>query len=599
MALEQLTPGDRSSSIYPTPFFDISSTYQPPTLQELFKWTRYFYLTDPTISSVVNKMSYYPVTRLIYESDEEHSRVYENILEHNLDINTKLIQIGVDYYVFGNCYLTFRQPVTRLGTCQKCNNKQEISEYKKIQTRFGKRVGLTWTAYCTKCHIRGTIKVEDFNVKESNKFTLIFWDPLNIEVEVSPVSNNSKYIYNIPEKIKKEITENNQDALYSTPFSFLKATLDPESAGRVVLSKSSLFHFKRPGITQDDTNRGYGTPLVLPAIRLIHYMSILRKHQEAIAYEHIVPMRVLTPAAAQGMNPYQHVNLPAWQGQVQEQVKRWRQDPNEFLITSVPLKLINVSGDARGLFVTPELQFVRRQIISSMDVPIEFIDGGLQWSGSSVSIRILENQFISYRSRLQRFIDWLIVQIANIKGMEKITIRMADFKAADDSARRKLLFDLNQSGKLSNKGLFDDLGIDYDEESKLIHTENINNTKNQSEIMQIQSEAEAKVQVSQQIAGMELQKEIQKKFTPDPELIEKVIKLLGVLAPEAIKSILMNIQMNNEGLYTAVYQGLFPQKEQPKPRGKARATPSKPKQQSKQEKPLPVSKPPRGKDKTI
>ena len=593
MALDQLTQGERTSSIYPTPYFDISSTYQPPTLQELFRWTRYYYLTDPTISSVVNKMSYYPVTRLIYETDQEHSNVYEEILEDNLDINTKLIQIGVDYYVFGNCYITFRQPVRRIGTCQRCDEKQEISEYKKIQIRYGKRNGLMWTAYCAKCHNRGSIKVEDFNVKESNKFMLIFWDPLNIEVEVSPISNNSKYIYNIPEDIRKDITENNQDTLYSTPISFLKATMDPESQNRVVLSKSSLFHFKRPSLTQDDKNRGYGTPLVLPAIRLIHYMSILRKHQEAIAYEHIVPMRVLTPAASQGMNPYQHVQLPAWQSKIQEQVKRWRQDPNEFLVTSVPLQLINVSGDARGLFVTPELQFVRKQIISSMDVPIEFIDGGLQWSGSSVSIRILENQFISYRSRLQRYLDWLILQIANIKGIKKINVRMADFKAADDSARRQLLFNLNQSGKLSNKGLFDDLGIDSDEEKKLIHSENIEDAKNQSEIMQVQSEAQTKVQISQQIAAMELQKEIQKKITPDHKLVEKVIKLISVLEPDTIKEILMNIETNNQELYSAVYTNLFPQKEQPRPKSKAQAT------RPKQLKPLPESKPPRRKDAVI
>ena len=339
MSSEQLLQGERNSSLYPTPYFDISSTYQPPTLQELFRWTRYYYLTDPTISSVVNKMSYYPVTRLIYEDEEEKSRIYENILENNLDINTKLIQTGVDYYVFGNCYITFRSPVKRFGTCKKCNEKQEISEFKKIQAKFGKRSGLTWIAYCEKCHIRGTIKVEDFNIKDSNNFTLIFWDPLNIEVEVSPISDKTKYIYNIPEKIQKGISESDQESLYTTPFSFIKATLNPDAAGRVVLSKSSLFHFKRPSVTQEDANRGYGTPLVLPAIRLIHYMSILRKHQEAIAYEHIVPMRVLTPTARQGMNPYQNVDLPAWQSKINEQVKRWRQDPNEFLITSVPLEL--------------------------------------------------------------------------------------------------------------------------------------------------------------------------------------------------------------------------------------------------------------------
>lgn len=599
----------RFQSLYPSPFFRIADTFQSPTVKELFRWCKYFYLTDGTIQTVVSKLSQYPITRLIYEDVDEYSKVYENIFEKKLDVNTSLVTIGTDYFTYGNCYVSIRPPMKRMAKCNKCKKTQEINSFHRIQVRYMKRGGLMWTALCSECGLRGSIKVSDYNSKDSDEFKLIFWDPLLIDVNHNSISGRDKYIYSIPDSIKKDISENNQEALYDTPLPFITAILSTESHGRIVLSKSSLFHFKRPSLTTDDANRGYGLPLILPAMKLIYYINVLRRHQEAIAHEHITPLRVLHPVGQQGMNPYQHVNLPAWQTKIKDQVKKWRQDPNEFLITSVPIGLTNVGGDARGLFVTPEIQFVRRQIISSMDVPIEFIDGGLQWSGSSISIRILENQFISYRTRVQRFIDWLVDQVSGLKGIKKISVRLADFKAADDVSRRQVLVNLNREGKLSNKSLFDDLGMDYEEEKKVIHEENVEIANHQTEIMKIQSQAQSEAAVSQQIAAMELQKEMQKKMSPEPETIEKVLKLFNVLEPETLRKILLDMQRKNEALYTAIYAKLFGQEEgKPKQEKETKPVLAPPQvqgalvqnpQQKQLTNQLPTAKPPRRKDSPV
>jgi hypothetical protein len=562
----QSTSDSRFSSIYPTPFFSVSDTYMPPTVKELFRWCRYFFLTDGTIQAVISKLSQYPITKIIYEGDEKSEQVYKEIFEQNLDIHTRLISIGMDYNVYGNCYIGFRPPVKRLGTCGTCRKTQGIQNFLKLQVKFNKRTSprLNWVGLCVECKARGPMKVKDEVIKESDEFKLIFWDPLLVEIEHNAVSGRSKYIYSIPDILRNQIAGGHQDVLYDTPMSFIEASLSVESGGKIVMDKSRLFHFRRPAVTTDDTNRGYGLPLILPAMKLIYYMNILRRQQEAIAHEHIVPLRILHPLqTSAGMNPFQHANLPQWTGIIKNQVKKWRQDPNEFLITSVPAGIINVGGDARGLFVTPELQFTRRQIISSMDVPIEFVDGGLQWSGSSVSLRILENQFISYRSRVQRFIDWLIHQVSSHKGIEKVKVRMIDFKAADDVSRRNILVNLANANKLSRKTLYAELNMNYDEEQEAIKEEAISDAKNQSEVMKMQAQTQADITVAQQLANMEISKIIEQQTTPEPEMVEKTVKLLAVLSPESIQKIMSDMQRKNEAMYQAIYARLLG-KEQPK-----------------------------------
>src|SRR5271166_3899314 len=55
---------------YPSPFFDIAHTYLPVTVKQLFKWCRYYFLTQSLINAVVFKLAEYPVTDLIIDHED-------------------------------------------------------------------------------------------------------------------------------------------------------------------------------------------------------------------------------------------------------------------------------------------------------------------------------------------------------------------------------------------------------------------------------------------------------------------------------------------------------------------------------------------------
>lgn len=59
---------------YPSPFFDVAHTYLPDTLRRLFQWCRYYYLTNPIIAAVINKMAEYAVTDIIIHEEDDGLR---------------------------------------------------------------------------------------------------------------------------------------------------------------------------------------------------------------------------------------------------------------------------------------------------------------------------------------------------------------------------------------------------------------------------------------------------------------------------------------------------------------------------------------------
>jgi hypothetical protein len=246
-------------------------------------------------------------------------------------------------------------------------------------------------------------------------------------------------------------------ALMDTPLVFIQAL----KGGKVVeLDEKNLYHFKRPGLAEADM--GWGKPVILAAMKKIYYLQVLQKGNEAIANEHIVPKKAISPANTTTLDPYTQMNLGKWKGEIETTVKRWKQDPNYIAVFPIPVAYQELGGNARALLLTPEMRFLEETIINSLGVPVEFIKGGASWTGSSISLRIVENMFLSYRAMLEDFINHFIIEkvVSNFK-YEKVKMRFKDFKMADDAAAKQLMLQLSEMGKLSDASLLDSFGLNY------------------------------------------------------------------------------------------------------------------------------------------
>jgi len=440
---------------YPSPFFDIASTYVPPSLKEMFKWVKYLYYSNSVVSPIIYKMSEYPITRLIYEDAEEPAKqTYKKLLENTLHIKRLLIEIGLDYHVYGNCLISINYPFVRNLKCLQCKTATLMNKMKwKWQNN-------KFEAICPHCKTGTVHEIDDVKVKNRTKISVVRWNPFNIDIDYNDITGESFYTYRIPPKMRRSVLAGMKNIMETTPKVFIEAAISNRD---VEIDKGNLYHFKRPSIADNDM--GWGMPLIMPVMKDLFYNQVLRKAQEAIAMDHITPLRIVFPSMNADVTPYVNINLQTWKGKVEEEINKWRQDPNYISVFPVPMGVENIGGDAKALQMVEEFKLSGQMIAGGLGIPQELLYGGMSYSGSSVSLRVVENGFLSYREMIQEFLsDFLVPNLRRYFRLPVVNVRLQDFKMAEDIQKKQIAINLKASGDMSTKTLINELGYDYEHE---------------------------------------------------------------------------------------------------------------------------------------
>jgi hypothetical protein len=498
----------RSGVRYPSPFFDIAHTYLPPSMKALLRWCRYYYLVNPLINATIHKMSEYPVTEIIIdESNPAIREKWERALGQHLRYRAFQIETGLDYFTYGIAAITIHFPFTKYLICKHCGNKQ-----KAAKTSYKWR-NLEYLIACRKCSTEGAATVQDYFERDVRRIRLMRWNPEYINVDPGFGGADPIYTFELPLQLKNDLILGKKSVLDTIPDIFVEALRRNKY---IRFTDDNVFVMRRPIISQKDN--GWGMPLILPVLKDTFYLQILRKAQEAIAQEHIIPLRVLFPAAAgASSDPYTTISLDSWKNRIEGEIAKWKYDNNYIPILPLPIGNASIGGDGKALGLYQEMDVWSKQIVAGMGVPQEFVFGGMQYSGSNVSMRMLENSFIGYRTDHENMLNnFVIRRIANFMQWPVVSAHMKRFKMADDLQRSAFYFSLNQAQKISDQTLLQEVDMDpaVEEERKKLELERqleyqrkmqITQASIQGEVMLIQTRYQNEAMKAQQAAQAETQ----------------------------------------------------------------------------------------------
>jgi len=461
----------RGSIRYDSPFLDMTSTFIPKTIKGILKFIAAYVVSDGLLSQCITKMSEYPITDLIYK-DEDHSALKDDetikkwklILEGSMNVIRSLKQAGMDYHAYGNSIISINYPFKRMLTCPKCNKKHTADGLKARFQNF------EFKAKCPLCGFEGKMEAHDMNTKEINKLGIVHWDLLYIDIKYNSITGDHFYYYTIPSDIQFAIRRGDMDIINSTRLEIINAV---KTRKQLKLMADNVFHWKRPGpqyIVPGE--RGWGIPAVMAVLKDIFHTKVLKKGNEMIAFDHIVPFRLLFPQGTGDVSPHATISLSDWRTKIEQEIRRWRSDPNYISIVPIPLGMQNFSGDARLLMITPEIRATEDTIITGMGMIPEIIRGGASWSGSNVSLRVIENSFLNHRADAQDMLDFIERNVSNYMDIPKVGIKMADFKMADDLEKKRLMIQMattmGADSIISKPTIQKELNIEPDKEYKNI-----------------------------------------------------------------------------------------------------------------------------------
>lgn len=344
----------------------------PPTIKELFRWCLFFYLTNSTIGPIIRKKASYLITDLIYSTTSlKTQEIWKSLLEKSLKIREFEFVLMIDFEVFGNAYASIIYPFDRFLICSKCDHQNLIGSAKWVYD------GSNFIVTCKKCKTRGKAKVKDIPVRNRNRVRMHRWYPMYIEPKKNPITGKTRYIYRIPNWIKKKVKDQKINKIYveDTPLEFLEAIKKNQV---IELDPDNLYHFKHESVSMDDDS--LGIPQILNIMKDAWLYSTYNKSQEAVALEHVLPLDLISPAPAAGAPaPHMSSDLGTWRGKIQNIISNWRRDPNALFPVPFPVQVSRVRGDAQALTLHNDLQMVRQQIAGGLDVPPDFVYGNMTW----------------------------------------------------------------------------------------------------------------------------------------------------------------------------------------------------------------------------
>uniref|UniRef100_A0A7C3SP46 Uncharacterized protein n=1 Tax=Dictyoglomus turgidum TaxID=513050 RepID=A0A7C3SP46_9BACT len=487
---------------YPSPFFDIASTYLPKSVRELFRYCEYYFMVHPIIHQAITKMAEYPITDIVIEEGDKDVRDWwDTMLNEKLETKSFLIETGLDYFTYGNAFVVPIFPFVKYLICSKCKSRFNAE---LVVDKF------TWNNYsftlsCPKCGTRSKADVEEEYPMNIEKFRFGRLNPQHVLIDGSEFGDKY-YFYNIPQISINEWLMGQRWNILATPQPLLDAAKKQE---QVIWNKYNLFHMKRGNLS--GFSRFYGVPLIMPALKDIFILQVFKKTLEVLLLEKAVPLRILFPQAATASGgPTEMTQLTKWKSQVEETLKRWKLDPGYIGILSWPLGQQEIGGDARVSLMLPELINQIDIVLASIGVPKEFIMGGTTWTGTNVSMRMLENHFLNYRSAMEKLLKFMIDQISKYTGFKKPNkVSFKPFRMVDDLQRKMYYMQLNQARKISDTTLLDFCDLDIDREIALISEENIKQQKMMIETMSQELEIHNKIETMKQKMQIKSQKELQ------------------------------------------------------------------------------------------
>lgn len=230
---------------------------------------------------------------------------------------------------------------------------------------------------------------------------------------------------------------------------------------------------------------------------------------------HMVPQIFLYPQpATSGADPFSTVNLADWRGHIQREIGRQRMDPSYYGILPFPLGHQIIGENGRSLLLMQEIRSMAELIAIGMGFPQDLVFGQGTYAGTSVSMRMVENFFLSNVQSHYRLIHWFMGRVGHYLNWPVPTARFKPFKMADDLQRMAMAAQLNQQSKISDSTLLAMMDFDVQDEAGLqvkettirmeaLKKQQLAQAEIQGEAMVVQARYQAQAQAIAQKAALE------------------------------------------------------------------------------------------------
>jgi len=529
-------------SLIPPPFYSMTNRFMPQDIKTMYRVCQYLYSTNPLIAPILKKHAAYVITKNIYTSrvgDDSLCQKTKKLLEIDLEIEKICKQIFFNTWVYGVGYVSLVYPHQRSLECKICGKTSPISVLSWEFHNF------EWTARCKECgrdtehkshwgFLKGS--PEDLKIK--------VWNPHEIRPKIvdytSSLKNSKKYLWDIPKYLREQFKHGkvDKDVLLRTSDTLLEAIQEDKS---IELDQEDLFVFEADGPSFD--SEPYIIPPLLNVLKSVMLQMYYYRANEMIAAGRSIPMSIIHPV---GPSPTKTYPLFSLRAQYEAMIQEWHRDNLSIHFSPIPLQETSVAGQGNVLRVDSQLDYLMKNIAAGLGLPASLVTGDMTYTGSSINMRILENQYLSIIEGFTNFKQFILSRLHTVYQWGRVIITHQDFKMADDPSLKSITLQLLNSNIISEELAAKHLGFDFEEDQAIKERERLRQLKDIKENQVAQNAVQEAAQISMATAQGKAQV-ITAAYQAKAQLVsQKVLEKLGANSEEITR--IMNDIFKEHGM---------------------------------------------------
>lgn len=495
----------RGGEMFADPFADYASLAMPASIYDAHRWCQHILLANNTYSRALRRVASYFITSLEIsgeKADSEEMAKYKEFANESLCIPMHTMVLLMDWLAYGNSFFSVLQKFRRYLACPCGQLELPMAQvYNNAQFRF------RWSncrphATCPKCGHSGEFRHIDRRSKDPADVFIRRWNPLDMELLHDPHTDTNVYIWNIPDVERLDIKRGaSLHLLENTPWEIIEAV---RTNKKLCFDKDMLLHMKCHTYAGVRTH-GWGMSQVLVNFRQAWLVQVMRRYNEALALEDIVPFRLLTPevrsgADQAGMDPLVGIDMSAFSSEMLGLVARHRMDPAGWHTSAYPVRYQTLGGDASQFAPTELMNQADDCLLNGIGVPVELYKGTMTVQAAPVGIRLFESQWQELVTARDAMLRFIIRKVSELLSWEQIDAKWRPVTIIDDADKQAAKLQLMMAKQVSQTSGQADLGLDPKTENKLMIEEEKMITELQNES---KKEQEARLAAETLVTGTE------------------------------------------------------------------------------------------------
>jgi len=431
------------------PFLLPSSNSIPTELQSALDFCLYLYYLNPLYRRASIRVISHFVTDIDFvdkAGDQKERDELKDYLRNKLDIFGTLLEVGQEWACYGNAFLRLHLPFDRVLVDHRQGNYREYSltmfgndiKYDYKSMKYDVPDPLTFSSPKEK-RTRVQFEFIDRPSRDKNRIKLRKLDPRQVVLQHSFLSGKTQVLYRFEPEFVTLIRNSVMYQVNETPMSMLKAISMSQD---FLFNEDQIFHFKAPTIS-GISNFGWGMPETIANYRHIHQLQVLRKIDEVVGLDYMLPFRLFSPQpSANAQDPLNYMLMSRWGKEIKELITRRRTD--SFAMHALPFPVTYQEFGAQGKALAPKelVEYHNNVLLDAMGYPSELFKGSLQVQQVPTAVRLFENSFHFIHQGFDKILKWVVQRVLAYIGQGHMGVELQPPRIADNLEKQNVYMQL-------------------------------------------------------------------------------------------------------------------------------------------------------------